>query len=132
MAKMKELYKHAADDDMDSVQIYEQLFFADQMSPYDPKGPAELISGDANVKDSISYLDSATPIRRNMKQISNANATTGKSAIPNLAMSAMNCNSYNHIDPYNLQKYDPPDWRLIQTSMMRRPNCVVLNREMGR
>lgn len=77
---MRELYKHVTDDDMDSIHVYEQLFFSEGLSPYNATGTDKLLLADAKVKASITYHDSKTTIKKNMKQISNANSTTTQSA----------------------------------------------------
>ena len=86
LSKMKELYKNITDDDMDSMRIYEKLFFAEQTGPYAPSGTGKLLLADAKVKAPIAYHDSKTPIRKNMKQTSNANNSSGENAFLNLCI----------------------------------------------
>ena len=84
LSKIQELYKHVTDDDMDSIHIYEKLFFGEHLSPCNSTGTDKLLLADAKVKASITYHDNKTSIKKNMKQISNANTTSGQSAFLSL------------------------------------------------
>ena len=95
--KMKQLYQDVTDDDVDSIQIYEKLFFTESMNPYTSSGADKLLLADAKVKASITYHDSKTSIKKNMKQISNASASTGQGAFLDLAFWHLNCNDYRNI-----------------------------------
>ena len=101
--KMKQLYQDVTDDDVDSIQIYEKLFFTESMNPYTRGGTAKLLLADAKVKASISYHDSKTSTRKNTKQISNASTATGKEAFLDLAFWPFNCNAYHNIEHYSTQ-----------------------------